>query len=249
MIIIDSHTHVDLVEAWGWMDPPETILELMDEAGIAKSIIMTYRDATMPDDPATIYLYQAIQKYPERLIGYVRINPNATLAQEALDQAIGNMGFMGLKLHPVSYVGFPYTQPTVNLMRRAAQYHAPVLFHTGDEALALPEQVAEAARQVPEAQVILAHLGGYYHYEAAIQAGMELPNIFIDTSAIPYPWMIRKAVDKLGVERVLFASDGPGCLPKLEVEKIYLAGLSTHEQEMIMYGNIERILEGVQHVL
>ena len=29
MMIIDSHTHVDLVEAWGWMDPPETILDLM----------------------------------------------------------------------------------------------------------------------------------------------------------------------------------------------------------------------------
>lgn len=248
-MIIDSHTHVDLVEAWGWMDPPEAILELMDEAGIAKSIIMTYRDATMPDDPATLYLHQAIQQYPDRLIGYVRINPNAPLAQEALDQAIGNLNFKGLKLHPVSYVGFPYTLPTIQLMQRAAQYHAPVLFHTGDEALALPEQVAEAARQVPEAQVILAHLGGYYHYEAAIQAGKELPNILIDTSAIPYPWMVRKAVDALGMERVLFASDGPGCLPALEVEKIYLAGLNSLEQEMVLYQNIQRILEGVRHVL
>ncbi len=248
-MIIDSHTHVDLVEAWGWMDPPETIVTLMDDAGIEKSIIMTYRDAIGPDDPATLYIQQAVNQYPERLIGYVRINPNANLAMEALDQAITEYKFKGLKLHPVSYVGFPYTPPTINLMHRAAQYNAPVLFHTGDESLAFPEQVAEAARQCPEAQVILAHLGGYYHYDAAIQAGKELPNILVDTSAIPYPWMIRRAIDALGVERVLFASDGPGCLPKLEKEKVLMAGLTSHEQEMVFSRNILRILEGVQHVL
>lgn len=248
-MIIDSHTHVDLVEAWGWMDPPETIIELMDEAGIEKSIIMTYRDAVAPDDPAILYLYQAIQKYPQRLIGYARVNPNAPLAIETLDQAMVDFGFKGLKLHPVSYVGFPYAQATVQLMHRAAQYHAPVLFHTGDEVLAFPEQVAEAARQCPEALVILAHLGGYYHYEAAIQAGKDLPNILIDTSAIPYPAMIRKAIDALGAERVLFASDGPGCLPKLEVEKVHLAGLTSREEELVFSGNIQRILEGVQHAL
>jgi predicted TIM-barrel fold metal-dependent hydrolase len=249
MMMIDSHTHVDLVEAWGWMDPPETIISLMDEANIEKSIIMTYRDAIAPDDPATMYIHQAIQKYPHRLIGYVRINPNAPQASEALDQAILDLKFKGLKLHPVSYVGFPYAPPTIKLMQRAAHYQAPVLFHTGDESLALPEQVAEAARQCPNAQVILAHLGGYYHYDAAIQAGKEISNILIDTSAIPYPWMVRKAIDTLGVERVLFASDGPGCLPKLEVEKILLAGLSSEEQEMVFFKNIQRIMEGVKHVI
>lgn len=248
-MIIDSHTHVDLVEAWGWMDPPETIISLMQEAEIQKSIVMTYRDALAPDDPATLYIHQALQKYPDQLIGYVRINPNSPDAIEALDQAICDLGFMGLKLHPVSYVGFPYTQATVTLMKRAARYHAPVLFHTGDESLALPEQVVEAAALCPEAQVILAHLGGYFHCQAALDAGKEYPNVYIDTSAMPYPWMVRQAVDVLGVERVLYASDGPGCLPKLEVEKVRMAGLSPQEQEMVFHGNIERILQGVSHVL
>ena len=38
---------------------------------------MTYRDATGPDDPATLYIHDAVRRYPDRLIGYVRINPNA----------------------------------------------------------------------------------------------------------------------------------------------------------------------------
>lgn len=248
-MIIDSHAHVDLVEAWGWIDPPESMLELMDEAEVDQAIIMTYRDAIGPDDPATLYIQDAVKKYPERFIGYVRINPNAPGAIEALDQAIGDYKMKGLKLHPVSYVGFPYGEPTLRLMRRAAQYNAPVLFHTGDEALALPEQVAEAARLVPEAKVIMAHLGGYYHHEAVLEIADTLPNVLVDTSATPYPWMITRAVDAFGVERVLYASDGPGCPPILEVEKVRLSGLTPAEQELVFAGNIQRILDGVRHEL
>lgn len=247
MTIIDSHTHVDLVESWGWMDPPETILELMDEAGIQQSVIMTYRDAVGPDDPATLYIQDAVNRYPERLIGYVRINANSRNALDALDQALCDLKMKGLKLHTVSYVGFPYGEATLRLMHRAAAYHAPVLFHTGDEALALPEEVAQAARLCPEATVIMAHMGGYYHCEAALKLATEIPNLMVDTSAMPYPWMIRRAVDALGVERVLYGSDGPGCLPALEVEKVRMAGLSADEQALVFSGNIQRILAEVRH--
>jgi uncharacterized protein len=249
MMIIDSHTHVDLVEAWGWMDPPEIILDLMLEAGIDQAIAMTYRDATGPDDPATLYIHDAVRRYPDRLIGYVRINPNASGALDALDQALGDFKMKGLKLHPVSYVGFPYGEPTLRLIRRAAAYNAPILFHTGDEALALPEEVAQAARLCPEATIILGHMGGYFHCESVLQCAKVLPNILVDTSAIPYPWMIRRAVDAFGVERVLYASDGPGCLPALEVEKVRLAGLSREEEIQVFSGNVQRILGGVRHAL
>jgi predicted TIM-barrel fold metal-dependent hydrolase len=248
-MIIDSHTHVDLVEDWGWMDPPETILGLMDEAGIDRAIVMTYRDATGPDDPATLYIHDAVHRYPDRLIGYVRINPNAPGALDALDQALGDFKMKGLKLHPVSYVGFPYGEATLQLIRRAAAYNAPVLFHTGDEALALPEEVAQAARSCPEATIILGHMGGYFHCEAVLQCASALPNVLVDTSAIPYPRMIRRAVDAFGAGRVLYASDGPGCLPALEVEKVNLAGLSHEEETQVFSKNIERILKGVRHDL
>jgi hypothetical protein len=196
-----------------------------------------------------LYIREAVMKYPQRLIGYARINPNAPTAMEALEQAVGDFKMKGLKLHPVSYVGFPYGEATLRLMRRAAAYNLPVLFHTGDEALALPEEVAQAASMVPEATVIMAHLGGYYHHQAALRLAKEFPNVMVDTSAIPYPWVIRQAVDTLGAERVLYASDGPGCPPLLEVEKVRLAGLSSAKEELIFSGNIQRLLQGVRHEL
>ena len=166
---------------------------------------------------------------------------------DALDKALGDDKLKGLKLHPVSYVGFPFGQATLRLMRRAAEYNAPVLFHTGDEALALPQEVAQAARLCPEVTVIMAHMGGYYHYEAVLQAAQELPNVLLDTSASPYPWLIRRAVETIGAERVLYASDGPGCLPALEVEKVRLAGLLPEDEALVFAGNIQRLLKVVRH--
>jgi predicted TIM-barrel fold metal-dependent hydrolase len=247
MGIIDSHTHVDEVEAWGWMDPPEVLLPLLDEAGVDQAVVMTYRDAARLDDPATLYIVDAVRRYPDRLIGYVRVNPQVPDALDIVDQALGNYRLMGVKLHPVSYVGFPFGEATIRVMRRAAQYNAPVLFHSGDEALALPEEVIEAARLCPETTVILGHMGGYFHVGAAIELAGGLPNVLLDTSAMPYPAMIRKAIDRIGAGRVLYASDGPGCLPALEVEKVRLAGLSPAEETLVMGGNIRRILDGVRH--
>jgi uncharacterized protein len=246
-MIIDAHTHIDNATAWGWIDPPEVLLPLLDEAGIDRAVVMTYRDAQSPDDLAITYVREALARYPQRLIGFVRINPNAPRAMDALDYALGDAGFKGLKLHPVSSVTFPYGEATLKLMRRAAAYHAPVLFHTGDEMLALPEEVAEAARLCPETTVIMAHMGGYQHDQALIRAAKELPNVMVDTSASPYPWMIRRLVETIGAGRVLYASDGPGCLPALEVEKVRLANLLPEDEKLVFSGNILRLLEAVRH--
>ena len=37
-MIIDSHTHVDEAPAYGWFDPPEAIVGLMDEAESAANV-------------------------------------------------------------------------------------------------------------------------------------------------------------------------------------------------------------------
>ena len=246
-MIIDSHTHVDEVEAWGWIDPPEVLLPLLDQAGIEKAIIMSYRDAVTTEDPAVQYVKDAVDKYPERLIGYIRINAESPQAGEILDLAIQEYKFKGVKLHPVSYVGYPYGENTVRLIKRASQYQAPILFHSGDEPLALPQELAEAARLCPEATLIFAHIGGYFHCEAAIRAAERYENIYLDTSGMPYPGVISEAVERIGSERVIFGSDGPGCLPALEVDKVKMAGLSPGQEENVFTKNIMRILRGVNH--
>ncbi len=244
-MIVDSHAHVDEVPALGWLDPAEAIIEEMDAAGVERAVVMTYTELPAVNPGALEYLAGQIARYPERLIGYVRLHPWYPDAPELLDRAIREYGMKGLKLHPVGSLSHPGSDQTVALIQRAAGYGAPVLFHCGDEPLTTPLQIAQAAERVPEAHIILGHMGGYFHVEEAIETAARIPNLLLETSAMPYPDMIRRAVDVLGPERVLFASDGPGCSPRLEVRKVDLAGLSETERELVFHGNIERLLSTV----
>jgi predicted TIM-barrel fold metal-dependent hydrolase len=241
-MIIDSHTHVD---RFGWYDPPETIIRLMDEAGVDQSIIMTYGEA--PDvDGALEYIAEAVRKYPDRLIGYARMNPRrGAEAHRLFRKAMEEDGFKGLKLHPVGTLCHPGDPQTTDFIHLAASYGAPTLFHCGDEELTLPLQIAQAAEACPEATIILGHCGGYFHVEDAIRVAERYPNILLETSAMPYPGLIKEAVERVGASRVLYASDGPGCDLTIEVHKVRMARLTADEQEALFCRNIQKILDRV----
>jgi len=247
MDIIDSHTHVDEFEAFGWIDPPEKIVGLLDEANIKKAVIMTYCDAPVLKADAIAYIADAVRKFPDRLIGYARMHPQ--LKQKAIDmfeEAVLDLKFKGLKFHPESITTHPYHDACIALIRKAGELGAPTLFHCGDEAMSLPLQIAIAAERCPGSKIILGHMGGYFHVDDAIAVAERYDNIYLETSAMPYPQKIAEAVQRIGAERVLFASDGPGCNPALEVQKIYHAGLNEGELEYIMSANFELMMEGVR---
>lgn len=237
-MIIDSHAHVQRVSGY-WDSPPGRILKLMKEAGIDKTIIMPYSD-----DPSLLqYTRDCFEKFPDKLIGYARLDPSmGEKAVELLRKSVRDWGFRGLKLHPVGNLIHPAHPSSLSLIREAARLKVPTLFHCGDEDLTLPFQIAAAAEKVPEATIILGHMGGYFHTRDAILAAKKHKNIYLETSAMPYPEEITRAVNILGAERILFASDGPGCPPDLELKKVKLADLNPEDEKMVLGRNIERIL-------
>jgi predicted TIM-barrel fold metal-dependent hydrolase len=245
-VIVDSHAHVDEVPALGWIDPAASLVELMDQAGVDRAVVMTYTEAPAVNPNALEYLADQIGRYPERLIGYVRLHPWYPEALDLLERAFGDFNMKGVKLHPVGNLSHPAAEVTLRVIRRAAEHHAPVLFHCGDEALTTPLQIAAAAEAVPEASIVLGHMGGYFHVDEAIEVAARVPNVFLETSAMPYPDQIRRAVQTIGAERVLFASDGPGCLPRLEVHKVRLAGLTASQEQRVFADNILELLDRVR---
>jgi hypothetical protein len=63
---------------------------------------------------------------------------------------------------------------------------------------------------------------------------------------MPYPAKIREAVERLGPDRVLYASDGPACSPRIEVEKVRLAGLDVDAERLVLGENAARMLAAVR---
>src|SRR5262249_15756877 len=207
---------------------------------------MTIVDAPEVNPDALELIADACAAFPGRLDAFARIHPwygEQSLA--LLERAIGELGFKGLKLHPVSTIAHPSGEETLRLIRRAAEYSAPTLFHCGDEPLTTPLTIAHAAAACPEATIILGHMGGYVHLNEAIPVAERFPNLVLETAAMPYPAMVRAAGERVGPERVLYASDGPACSPRIELEKVRLAGLDSAAERLVTGGNAERILAAV----
>jgi len=220
------------------------MLRLMEEAGIDQAIVMTYCDA--PLDHASYnpldYIHEAVTKYPERLLGFARLNPGSDQAEALLREAVLERGFKGLKLHPFGY-RIPSDDPcTLKLLRCAAQLNVPALFHCGDEEYTLPLQLERAALECPETAIIFGHMGGYFHVRDAIAVAKRCPNVYLETSATPHVNLIREAIEILGPERVIYASDGPGCDPSIELKKVAQIGLSEADRQRIFSANILRLM-------
>jgi predicted TIM-barrel fold metal-dependent hydrolase len=208
---------------------------------------MTYADAPVLNPNALQYIHDACKKYPDRLIPYARINPHVDNASALLEEAIVDLKMKGLKIHQESVTAAAHHDSIIKLVKKAAEFDAPVLFHSGDEALSLPQQFTKLAEAAPEATIILAHMGGYHHTDDAIRVCEKYDNLLLDTSACPYPDKIKEAIDRIGAHRVLFGSDGPGCNPKLELQKVKRIDLSDREEQMVLHDNIMSLLERVRH--
>jgi uncharacterized protein len=246
-VIIDAHMHVDDIPALGWTVDVAECIRRMDEAGIDRGVVMTIVDAPEVNPQALELIAAARAAHPGRLEAFARIHPwYGDESVALLERAITELGFKGLKLHPVTTIAHPAGADTLRLIRVAAAHQAPTLFHCGDEPLTTPLAIAKAAEACPEATIILGHMGGYFHTDEAIEVAERHPNLVLETSAMPYPAKIRDAVERLGAERVLYASDGPACSPLLEVEKVRLAGLDPVSERLVLGENAARILDAVR---
>lgn len=240
---IDFHTHVDVAEHLGLVDPPERVVADLDRVGFDLAVCMAYVDAPAFGADPVADLADRIAPYAGRLLGFARLHPaHGRRARSALRRAVGELGLRGLKLHPTSTLAHPADPPTVALLREAGRLGVPVLFHSGDDLYSTPQVIAAAAARAPDTAVVLGHMGGYLHVEAAVEAAEALPNVYLETSVMPYPAAVADAVARVGAERVLYGSDGPRANPAVELEKVHLAGLDPAAERLVLGGAATALL-------
>ena len=242
-MIIDAHAHADEYTLFGWMDPPELVISLMDRAGIDISVITTYAEAPF-NSSAVDNLVRYVDMYPDRLIGFVRMDPKgADEAVRVFEHTIKTYPrIKGMKLHPISNLIKPYSPFCTNLLRKAAELDVPVFMHCCDKPLAQPLQIAKAAELCPQTTIIC-HMGGFFRGDEIIRVAEKYSNIYLDTSSVPYPRTILQALEAIGPERIVFASDNPAGDPVSDLAKIRNLELPPAVEEQILYKNIARLLK------
>ena len=118
-----------------------------------------------------------------------------------------------------------------------------------------PQNYVEVLDNFPQLTLILAHLGAAW-WDERVELAKAYPNVYFDTAQgflspdqIPYnPHRGLAEEDavrimrKIGVERIMFGSDGPALDRLPQLEQILRLPLTNHEKKMILSGNAQRIL-------
>jgi uncharacterized protein len=156
----------------------------------------------------------ALQRaHPDRIRGYVCVNPNFTEhARREIARCL-DAGFIGIKLAASRRADDPLLDPIAALAR---ERRVPVLQHIwqhrrrdwpGQEASDAVELCA-LARRHPEVAFILAHIGGGGDWQHSLRAVRDVPNVYVDLSGSGVDGgMLEACIESAGVARLLWGSD------------------------------------------
>lgn len=222
---------------------------VLDRIGINAVVISTMGNVVPYGNDVVA---EAISAYPERFVGYAKVNANYPEDVETeLIRCFDELGFRGIKIHPY-WDQVPPDDPRYKpVWEFSSERKVPVLIHTWNshryvDALldfCLPSLFAKIAEDYPDAILLLGHSGGEYDgILDAIEVAKAYPNIYLDTaSSRLYPEVIEMIVDEVGAERVLYGSDVPFLSPAPQVGKIVYADIGESEKEMILGLNATKL--------
>lgn len=248
-----------------WADAGEA-LHAADLAGIYGLVMQGWYF----NDPAlnvlhNDYMAQMMKEHPDRLKGFIAVNPkDGKQAIKEIERCV-SLGFEGIGELGPGGNGYDFNDPDfLNVLECAEHYRLPVCIHCGEPvghnypgkdttSLApLPELI----RKHPDLKLILAHLGGGLpFYELNPRYKGRFKNVYYDTAANPLLYSIesfRAVITLTGPDRLLYGSDFPLLLYpsvtremdftlfKNDIEKN--AGLSKNEWEKIMGNNLMTLL-------
>ena len=253
-LIIDAHVHGPGLVQFGGIrlgsgNTAEEMIGMMDENGMDVAVTFPPRPAPIGWDSylkANKIIADAIKKYPNRIIGFVRFSPYYSEAIDYLQEAIKKMGFSGLKLHPKNEAFSINSERLVHpLMEKAAKLGIPVLTHSGQSDFCTPLLVSQLAESFPDVTLIMGHMGGDRARDA-IHFAKRIDNLVLETSLNQPLSVLKSAIDEVGVEKIVFGSDMGGVAlpysPKYEIMRFDYLDITANEKEMVMGRNIARIL-------
>jgi len=242
--IIDAHVHVGCNKDTKYYGE-EDLWKDLREAGAKGAVIFAF-----PED-----IYRILNTVESRLRanGYVlkvadkspSLYPfyfvwNDYLIPENMDQ------YAGVKWHRHhDEPRYDYDNPRCKkFLETIKKLRMPVL---------LEEEFEETKRFIeenPELNVIIPHMGKLNGGYKRMEAFYGRKNVYFDTSTASIE-AIKRCLKAVGPERIIFGSDVSGTskpfynFPKVELRKIRSLGLRKDSLELILSGNIERIVRKV----
>jgi predicted TIM-barrel fold metal-dependent hydrolase len=244
--VIDSHVHLKHGDAAKTEYSAEVIVDVMDKAGIDKSVVFAMSTTTKRSIEMAEAAYA---KYPGRLIPYTYALPSYERPVLQEIQAVLARGvFRGIKIHAGECTLADYViDPVIKL---AGRYDVPCLIDaTGRDGVA-----RRLAQAFPETTIIFAHMGRYLSTEATvvnafIRIAEQYDRVLLDLSGVALVPKIEEAVRRIGAAKLVWGTDGPQAKPDLagfarsELDKVRGLAISQTDKDLILGGNIARLVK------
>jgi uncharacterized protein len=199
----------------------------MDKYGIDQSVMFT----SVPGDHPSVAT--AVKAFPERIIGYLMLDPTQPNAPELVREGVQRYGLKGVTLFPAMHHFHASDERLYPLYQAATDLKAPVFVHFGvlkvsirdklglpnvfDLRYADPIDLHKAAIDFPGLNFIIPHFGCGYFREA-LMLGAQAPNVYVDTSSsntwltympshLDLKTVFEKTLQVFGPQRLLFGTD------------------------------------------
>lgn len=209
----DAHVHVG---AWrtpdfaGHASMLADVRRVLAEAGITGALVMPTDDGDNHGLRASLDASRNAGDGPELLMA-AWIDPHRADATMAFLESAGDR-IRALKCHP-SFARLPLTAPAYRpFLAFARDCGLPVVTHCGRwREVAGWELALEVAEAFPTVPIVLSHMGGDGPLLVAGAANAihdrRLSNAYLGTESIREPWVVGRALDTLGPDRLVFGSD------------------------------------------
>lgn len=186
------------------------------------------------------------------ILQYVVVDPLKPETFRQAEEMLGQPQCAGIKIHPEEH-GYPIARHGEAIFTFAAEHHAVVQTHSGDQN-SLPEDYVPFADRFPEVALIVSHLGCGWdgdrtHQVRAIQKSKH-GNIRTDTSSSMsiLSGLLEWAVKEVGAERILYGTDSPLYSAATQRARIESADISDAAKLLVLRKNAEALF-GLTEIL
>jgi len=241
-MIVDCHVHIGKSTRLQIDAGADMLVRIADELQIDK-ICCTDLTALFYDmHEGNALLAAEMKRYPDRILGYASLH-STRFGQEAIDEinrCVHDYGMRGLKIYstPEMSIAEPCTIP---ILEACTQLDVPILAHT------TPQECEYLLGYVPQAKLIMAHAGGQPFakgdWNRAILSAKKFENLYLDTASSTIDLgFVETCVAELGAHKILFGTDTPLLDPWPQWTKIRSSKLPQGDLELVMGGNILRLM-------
>lgn len=236
-MIIDFHQH-----------PSLGVHELMQQNDITVSVLL-------PDVDTNDLVLKWTRKWPGQFVPFYRVDlSDPVKAAEDLVEAVKQRGHRGIKFQPLVQRFYAHEQRLRPIFAQASELGIPVLFHSG--VVAFEKHYAhygncvyvdELATEFPQLKIVIAHMGGNYHFEALVIAEKH-ENIYLDTAYLHFFCnralpkirpidLIKRAIEFVGPDKVLYGCEGTR--PSLILD----SDIHEPHKKLILWQNAKKLLD------